>query len=190
MTRRVKVNFNEKFQKEFTVKLQVVLYIPLLAKLSESATAGLFMSQLLYWWGKGEFEGYVYKTSDEFQNETGLTRSQQDTAIKKWKKLEVLDVKLHGVPPIRYFKLAYQKLVDLSTIKLLQIQNQFAENKKLNKENIQNISKDYVQETTKDDIFNIPEDKFFKENGPKKILKTFKEKNPKAFNKLYGKKYI
>lgn len=81
-----------------------IAFNPLLSRVAKSVSAGLFMSQLLYWCGKGRKEGWVYKTIDEFEEETTLSREEQDNAIRKWKALNVLQVEVKGVPPKRHFK--------------------------------------------------------------------------------------
>ena len=90
-----------------------IAFNPLLAKVSKSACAGLFMSQLLYWYGKGIKKDWVYKTIEEMTEETQLTRREQDTSIKKWKVLGVLNIKLMGIPAKRHFKIDIDKLIDL-----------------------------------------------------------------------------
>ncbi|KKP79806.1 MAG: hypothetical protein A2271_02400 [Candidatus Moranbacteria bacterium RIFOXYA12_FULL_35_19] len=94
-------------------KQRPIAYNTELSELAESAIAGLFLSQLLYWLGKGHKEGYIYKTVKDFQKETCLIRSEQDRAIKIWRGLEVLDVKLKGIPPKRHFKVNTNKLLRL-----------------------------------------------------------------------------
>lgn len=90
-----------------------VSFNPALGRIIESATAGLFMSQLLYWWDKGHKKGCIYKTMKEFKKETCLTRSEQDTAIKKWKQLGVLAVENKGIPQKRHFYINIEKMVGL-----------------------------------------------------------------------------
>lgn len=90
-----------------------VAFNPVLAEIVKSASAGLFMSQLLYWWNKGKNEGWIYKTIDEVKKETTLSREEQDTAIRKWKELGVLEIKVIGVPPKRHFRIDIDKLTDL-----------------------------------------------------------------------------
>lgn len=68
-------------------------------------TAGIFLSQLLYWHGKGSKPGWIYKSANEFMMETGLTRDMQETAIKKLELNGVLEVKLAGIPATKHFKL-------------------------------------------------------------------------------------
>jgi hypothetical protein len=90
-----------------------IAFNPELARLAGSAIAGLFMSQLLYWWGKGHRKDCIYKTIDEYEKETTLTRSEQDRAIKKWERVGVLIVKREGIPQKRHFYLNVDKIVDL-----------------------------------------------------------------------------
>lgn len=87
-----------------------VLFNPGLGRISKSATAGLFMSQMLYWHQKGRNKEWVYKTIKEFHQETCLTRSEQDRAIKKWEAMEILEVKRKGIPQRRYFRVDIGKL--------------------------------------------------------------------------------
>lgn len=91
-------------------KEKPVAFNPGLARISDSATAGLFLSQLLYWHQKGRDKEWVYKTIKEFQEETCLCRSEQDRAIKKWKRLGVLEVKRKGIPQRRFFRIDTEKL--------------------------------------------------------------------------------
>ncbi|HTE57185.1 MAG TPA: hypothetical protein VK694_00420 [Verrucomicrobiae bacterium] len=73
--------------------------------------AGLLLSQLLYWHGKGKDKsGWIYKTAADIEAETGLTRSNQETAIKKLVKLDVIDYKLAQVPAKRHFRVKLEEL--------------------------------------------------------------------------------
>src|SRR3712207_2309511 len=58
-----------------------VAYHPIITRVVGSATAGIFLSQLLYWTPRTQDpEGWVYKTQEDILEETGLTRSEQETA--------------------------------------------------------------------------------------------------------------
>ena len=110
-----------------------VAFNPLLARIVGNAGAGLFLSQMLYWCGKGYKGDWVYKTIEEMKEETCLSRSEQDRAIKKWKQLGVLDKKLRGVPPMRHFRVnitALVKLLDatLHTDKSTNLKSQIEQN--------------------------------------------------------------
>ncbi|MEM1577949.1 MAG: hypothetical protein QXM27_03000 [Candidatus Pacearchaeota archaeon] len=90
-----------------------IAFNPKLAKMLGSAKAGLFLSQLLFWWGRGRNPDWIYKTYKEITEETGLSRAEQDTAIKICKKLGVLEVKRIGIPAKRHFKLHIEKIIEL-----------------------------------------------------------------------------
>ena len=92
-------------------KYRPIAYNPGLAIIFGSTNAGILMSQLLYWHEKGKRpDGWIFKTIEEMYQETGLTRDQQDTAIRLCKKLGVLETKLAGVPAKRHFRLNVQQL--------------------------------------------------------------------------------
>ena len=96
-----------------------ILYMPGLAILF-GINEAILISQLLYWRGKGHRrDNSFYKTHDELYLETGLTRDKQDRAIKKFKKLGVLETKNKGVPQKRHFYIDVDKLV-LVIIELLE----------------------------------------------------------------------
>lgn len=90
-----------------------VAYIPTLGRIAGSAIAGLFLSQLLFWWEKGWKENQVYKTIAEIEKEICLNRSEQDRAIKIWARLGILEKKLEGIPPIRHFTIKMNRLAEL-----------------------------------------------------------------------------
>jgi len=92
---------------------KAIAFNPMLGRLANSATAGLFLSQLLYWYGKGSDPNWIYKTIDEMHKESCLTRSEQDRAIKIWVRFNVLKVELRSIPRKRYFHLNEEALVNL-----------------------------------------------------------------------------
>ena len=65
-----------------------IAFNPDLAHALGSVNAGLFLSQLLYWDGKGDDPVWTYKTIKMIEMETGLSRREQETAIKICKKLK------------------------------------------------------------------------------------------------------
>lgn len=90
-----------------------VLYIGGLGQVL-GVNAGVLLSQLLYWHGKGKDKtGWVYKTAADIEAETGLTRSNQDTAIKKLRKFKIIDYKLAQIPAKRHFKINLEELHNL-----------------------------------------------------------------------------
>ncbi|MEG6617584.1 hypothetical protein V6C27_14385 [Peptococcaceae bacterium 1198_IL3148] len=85
-----------------------------IAKAVGSVTSGLFLSQLLYWTGKGaDPEGWIYKTQSEWYDETGLSRREQETARKKLKQLKVLQEERRGLPARLYYRIDFDRLIEL-----------------------------------------------------------------------------
>lgn len=79
-----------------------------------STTAGVLLSQLLYWTDKGVIEGgWIYKTQSEWKLEIALSRREQETARKKLRDIGILQELLAGNPAKLYYKIDFDKLIDL-----------------------------------------------------------------------------
>ena len=71
----------------------------------------LMLSQLVYWTSRTRNkDGWIYKTHDEWTQETGLTRREQDTARKTLKLLGFLTEKKVGVPCKVHFRVERENL--------------------------------------------------------------------------------
>lgn len=68
-------------------------------------TSGVMLSQLIYWHDIGSKKDWTYKTMKDMRRETGLTRTQQETAINRLTEAGILEVKNKGIPQTRHFKL-------------------------------------------------------------------------------------
>ena len=83
-----------------------VVFYPALARLFGGINEALMWQQIFYWSDKGSREdGWIYKTKDELQEETTLTRDQQDRARAKLEALGVLEtkvMKVNGAPTLHY----------------------------------------------------------------------------------------
>lgn len=88
-----------------------VLYVRYFQQWSQSVNATLLLSHLLYWWGKGKKEGWIYKSIEEMYEETGLTKSQQTAAIKLWQEMGILKVTHAGMPRVRHFQIDIDKIL-------------------------------------------------------------------------------
>lgn len=93
-----------------------VLYIPALVQVLGSINAAIFISQLLYWHGKGKHPEWTYKTVVEFEEETALTKSQQLKAQMMCVRKGVIQVSHKGVPPKRHFKINVEKVCELLSL--------------------------------------------------------------------------
>lgn len=79
-----------------------------------SITASLFLSQLVYWNRRTtDPDRWIYKTREEWQEETGMTRYEQETARNKLKNLGILTEELRGLPAKMYYRLEEEILNDI-----------------------------------------------------------------------------
>ncbi len=86
----------------------------ILAKVSGGATVGLFLSHAFYWSRRTDNpEGWFWKTQEEWEEETSLTRREQETARARLKALGILQEKRAGVPAKLYFRLDLDRLFSL-----------------------------------------------------------------------------
>lgn len=84
--------------------------------LGAGITGALMLSQAVYWTTRTNAEdGWFYKTIDEWQEETGLTRAEQETARKRLVKAGVLSEQRKGIP----CKLYYRINIDVMLSKIL-----------------------------------------------------------------------
>jgi len=90
-----------------------IAYHPILAKAFGSVKAAVFLSQLLYWHGKGKYGEWTYKTANQFYEETGLSRREQESARKLLKKKGVLEEKRAGVPARLHFRVGIERLIEV-----------------------------------------------------------------------------
>lgn len=68
----------------------------------------LMLSQMIYWSKRTkDRNGYFYKTQDEWEQETGLTRWEQETARKKLRELGFVSEHKHGVPCKVHFRVEH-----------------------------------------------------------------------------------
>lgn len=85
---------------------QPVAYHPVVAKAVGSVTAGILLSQLLYWTPRGgDPDGWIWKTQDQIYEETGLGRREQETARRYLVAAGVLEEKRAGVPAKLFFRI-------------------------------------------------------------------------------------
>lgn len=73
-------------------------------RLDIGVTAALFLSQMTYWANRSDDDGWVYKTQEEWEEETGLSRYEQEGARKKLRSIGVLLEKRKGVPARLFYK--------------------------------------------------------------------------------------
>ncbi|MFA5232736.1 MAG: hypothetical protein WC410_03660 [Candidatus Paceibacterota bacterium] len=106
---------NEEKQLEEYLK-RPVAYRAEFAKALGSAKLAILLSQFYYWCDKGyDPNGWFYKNRSEIFDETGLSRSEQETARKRGRELGVLEEIKKGTPRRLYFKINKTILLKLIT---------------------------------------------------------------------------
>src|SRR4051794_20263400 len=90
-----------------------VAYHATIGKALQSATAGVFLCQLLYWQPRGhDPDGWIWKTREEIYEETALTRYEQEGARKLLTAKGVLEEVRRGVPARMHFRVNFGRLVE------------------------------------------------------------------------------
>nr|WP_252724371.1 hypothetical protein [Vibrio hepatarius] len=74
-------------------------------------TGALMLSQSIYWSRRTNSSGWFYKTQDEWQDETGMSRRELDTARKKLRNLGILEEKKQGVPCKVFYRINEPNLI-------------------------------------------------------------------------------
>lgn len=108
----------EEFRELVTTLLErPVAFHASLARVSGSVTAGLFLSQLFYWTGRGSHkDGWIYKDWREWHKETCLTQDEQRGARKALRDkglIDESDVRALGIDKFRStlaFRINFEKL--------------------------------------------------------------------------------
>ncbi len=127
-----------------------VAFHRIFAQVACGALPGLFLSQAFYWHGRGaDPDGWFYKTQEEWEAETGMTRREQETARKILKDKGILEEKKQGIPCKLFYRINKEVLLGA-------IQTSMAENAKLDctkppcrsVQNVQTITETTTETTT------------------------------------------
>ncbi|MDO9242754.1 MAG: hypothetical protein Q7U32_02985 [Rhodocyclaceae bacterium] len=96
---------------------QPIAFHPVLARVAGSATAGLFLSQLFYWTGRGQIkDDWIYKDWQEWNEETCLTQDEQRGARRLLEKKGLIEVssmralKIDKFKPTLCFRINFDQL--------------------------------------------------------------------------------
>lgn len=83
-----------------------IAYHRVLAEIAGSVGGGVFLSQALYWSKRTTLpDGWFYKTSEEWFEETYLSRREQETVRKRLVAINIIDEVKRGVPAKLHFRL-------------------------------------------------------------------------------------
>lgn len=91
-----------------------IVFHPELAIVLGGVYEALMFQQLAYWSDKGsDPDGWIYKTTEEFRQETTINRYQQDKARAALVKLGVIQAKRRGLPARMHYLIEWRALYDL-----------------------------------------------------------------------------
>ncbi len=91
-----------------------IAYHAALARGLGSVTAGVLLSQFLYWQPRSrDEEGWFWKTQADIYEETGLGRREQETARRVLVGAGVIEETRRGVPAKMHFRVNLTRLVHL-----------------------------------------------------------------------------
>lgn len=80
-----------------------------LGRLTGSVKAGLMLSQALYWTARGSDivrrDGWFYKTQRDWQHETGMSRTEQETARRILRSMGLVEERHEGMPRRTWFRM-------------------------------------------------------------------------------------
>lgn len=88
--------------------------------LEEAVLLGELASEYDYWKKQGKLEDdYFYSTIENIEENTTLSEFKQRKALNKLKQLELIEIKLKGIPAKRYIKINENKLLEVLKNKFL-----------------------------------------------------------------------
>jgi len=96
-----------------------IAYNRVFARIAGGATTALMLSQPWYWTQTETVRkrgGWFYKSAKEWEDETGLTRREQETARKKLKARGLIEERLRGIPATMNFRIKQERLIELLTV--------------------------------------------------------------------------
>ncbi len=85
-----------------------IAFHPMLARLLGGINEALLFQQLAYWSGKGRNPDWIYKTQADLEEETTLSRYQQEQARAKLRRLGILEEQRRGVPAKLYYRVVWE----------------------------------------------------------------------------------
>src|SRR5882757_9341071 len=87
-----------------------IAYHRIFVKLGIGITGSVMLSQACYWSKRTGIDGWFWKTQEEWEDETGLTRTEQETARAKLRTTKFWEEKRAKVPAKLYFRIDAKKL--------------------------------------------------------------------------------
>ncbi len=144
-----------------------VAYYPIYKDVTGSTTAGILLSQLMYWWQKVGGREF-YKTDAEIIEETHLSAQELKTAKKALKLCDFIKIKARGVPAKTFYDIDTELLIQTiqkgdfnhhRKVKSTKLKRAIQPN---SDGEINNTITENTQETTTESTLSIPRTNFLK----------------------------
>lgn len=88
-----------------------IAFQPAYSRICGSVVGGLMLSQAMYWSDRTrDPDGWFYKSREQWEDETGLSRSEQERARRVLKTIGVLEEERRGLPARLYFRVDRDRL--------------------------------------------------------------------------------
>jgi hypothetical protein len=139
-----------------------IAYFPVYRQLTNSTTAGILLSQIMYWSNAMRGEKF-YKSDAELIKETSLTSNEFRSAKAKIKKLNFIKIKAEGMPAKSYYYVDYELLASSLSVSL----NPPNKNSGIHQTRIVESTKLYITENTSENNKYIKETKKQKQSPHK-----------------------
>lgn len=104
-------SYQQNLDTMFEALQQPIAFHRSFALVAGSVAGGVMLSQLFYWTRIKGLGQWIYKTHEEMEFETTLTRREQDTARRRLQQMGVVETKLSGVPPKIHYRIDFQEMV-------------------------------------------------------------------------------
>jgi len=92
---------------------RIIAFHPQLARAFGGVNEAILFQQLAYWSDKGADPEWIYKTQKDIEAETTLTRTQQENARAKLRRLGVIEEDKRGVPAKLYYRVVWKAVFEL-----------------------------------------------------------------------------
>lgn len=90
-----------------------IAFHPMLSRVFGGINEALLFQQIAYWSDKGADPEWIYKTQKDIEEETTLTRTQQENARRKLRGLGVIEEDKRGVPAKLYYRVIWNEVYRL-----------------------------------------------------------------------------
>src|SRR3989344_1463937 len=91
-----------------------IAYMPIYSRITGSVTAGILLSQIVYWDGRMQHQEF-YKTDRDFCEELSMGATELKNAKKTLIRMGLVNVMRKGIPAKTHYQLNMSKLSDLIT---------------------------------------------------------------------------